>query len=171
MHDFYKRADEVLTIATAWIVRNPWARRRAMMAGGYRDVTHDVWIRLVESNTAKHVPCELSTVVCNQVRWCLLKKTNQIETTSIEDTEELNAADWRAAKRQSDDREKQRCNRDVICQCKEVLTRRERIIVDCRIAGRTLEETGRVLRITRERVRVIESRATKKMQKRMNAAK
>lgn len=139
-----------------------------MQLGGVNEVVQEMYLNLM-----LHPPTDdmkLSTAVYNQAKWTLYGLENRKRTIEIDNS--TGVPDL-PAESESDELERLEL-REAILGLLNTLTYRERSIIQLRFGlmdgwEYSLEDTGRILKVTRERVRQIESKAIKKLQHKTRA--
>lgn len=168
--DLYARYQDVQRLAS-WHLQKPQYRARCMRLGGIQDVIQEMWVVIISRfSDGRCVKAGLATVVCNQAAWTLIRLENQARTLARDlgrrcELDEQNMPrlfDTVLTRLQHDELVA------AVGFILRTLPKRERIIIKLRfgLVGNelTLEETGRLLHVTRERIRQLEGIAIRKMQ-------
>ena len=162
-HDFYRDAEDVITLSQWWMATNIWAKRQAMKHGGLQSVSHDAWLALVSGKPVDGA-VQFSTAVCNQTRWTLLEYDSRRRISTDSEATFPDRAELLSG---MDSRELQEW-RDRITTWVRYLTYRQREVIRrrfglCDGVSYSLVDTARVFKVTRERIRQIEKQAMKKL--------
>lgn len=167
------RHDEVTTLVKWWVLQEKYRYHKIRRRGwSLDDFVNDVWVRLLEQfRDAFSLDCLLSTVVVNMCWWQLAKHyRNQ---TTFEFRMLINCEELTDSHVYTDtlarDRDDAKAFDVALASAISQLTRRECMVLRARYGlfgddCRTLEETAKPLKLSRERVRQIESNALKKLQ-------
>jgi len=165
IEDFYERPEEFLTLCKTAILRNPWHTRTAMENGGIQDTCHEVWLETVRM---KPPPDDLafSTAIYHKTRWTILRiRKSQSKHLPIEGDSTVSEEGV------EHDLDSIIDNKETVKALMRTLKERDRKVIETRFGlspgGRpmTLEKTGKLLGMTRERIRQIESKALKRMER------
>jgi len=175
--DLLDRASEVTELAKWWATRRNWRYHQIRKLGSMEDFTNDVWVGLLKnfSDPDKNVEVSFSTVVVKHCEWQLCSSARMGTIASRSFREKLRQAESvQADNIVTDDSE-------IIAQCDDKalkqsiaklmlsLTWREAAVIRARFGlfgddSLTLEAIGKILNVSRERVRSIESKALGKIQ-------
>ena len=168
----FDNVEEINHLINWYLSSTPKLKRRAMAVGGFSDVRDETWVRLL-----KHCSDEwrLTTVVCQAVRWTLYvmeghqRKQDAFEQSILRNNQPPTAHQGGTYEGMAVATAVKKELRERIDRVLKTLTYREREIIRLRYGlgdgyGYTLEEVGRIFKITRNRVREIESKAVRKMQ-------
>ena len=165
-----EQPEEVLRLIRWWLTRNPAIKRRCMSAGGVSDVTQETYLSLLKyPPRSDKKTFTLSTVTCKQASWTLHRMLDgprlPIEDSpDVPDCEDDSEVDlFRRLHR----RELQGRVKSLL----QTIQYRWMRIIEMRYGlgdGHcyTLAHTARVFRVTRERIRQIETAAMCKMRSR-----
>lgn len=161
--DFYERPEDFIRLCTTAIIKNPWHTRTAMGNGGVLDTCHDTWLETV---CLKPPPEDIafSTAVYNKTRWTILrlrKKENEQVPVDNESSIPEQPVEYDLGGLID--------QKEIAEKLMGTLDGRSKAVIKMRFGFRdgenplTYSEAGLKLKITRERVRQIESKAIKKM--------
>jgi|GEM_PF-6696224 len=174
LESFTDDPDQVEHLIKWWVSRNDARYHRVRRRGTVREFIHDVWLKLLQNfRDGKAVECSVSTVIINQCHW-ELSETNRGGTEwdfnyKLRTARQVKRDDKIGGSEAQIDyahaREQDRAIARVLC----TLTYREAIIIRARYGlfgdkAMTLEEVALPLKVTRERIRQIESKGLKKIQ-------
>lgn len=157
---------DVTNVIRWWLVKKAPRHylRMVMSVGGVREVVQETCLSFIRS---KHpdIPYHWSTVAINQTRWTLLrmykrhtKRANAVAVFLNETLHNLTIPDEQIDIAIS----KELSSRAM--ECLDMLSYRERTILELRMEGMTLDEVGQIMLVTKERIRQIEGKAIRKLQ-------
>lgn len=177
---FVNNPEEVTHLIRWWISQDGYRYHRVRRLGTVRDFIQEVWAQLLTNIPhGKFLPFALSTVVTNHCMWTLGKLSPQpaiqsgafrwVFAYNMRTARPVMADDMISEAEIAEDHAIQRELEDAIVSLMKTLTYREAVVLRARLGlfgdnEQTLEQVGRSLGVTRERVRQIESVAVKKLQ-------
>jgi len=167
--DIVDNAEEFMKIVKWWLCDNVFRRSQCMRLGGVEDMVQEAWMRALESVT-KPVDVRLTTIAVNAARWTIYSYQNRKITDREPDArlDDIDLNEFTSETSLDDEIDNRLCNAAIMETLKTV-TYRERIVLMMRYglgdgSMYTLEEVGRVLKVSREWVRQVESKAIRKLQ-------
>lgn len=164
--DFASREHEINTLIKWFLGEKHWMWARCRERGwDSNDITQRVWVRLLSGDPPEGY--KLSTIVYNATRWSLAyrRKQDRFEVGSVLFTPSVPDQEGEQAPDVVEAGELQ----ERIYYALSTLLTRERLVIELRYGlqdgfTHTLEECGRILGLSRERIRQIESKGLKKLQ-------
>lgn len=166
LEEFVSRIEEANTVARWFIFHKSkvW-RRRARAAGlaisgNGSDIVQEVLARMLERLRRKPIRASLTTAVCNFCRWTICAMLSGCAWKPSGDLPDVPDGSFSVVVSDL---------RPTVMRVLDSLTYREREIFKLRYGlgdgnTYTLEQCGRIFKVTRERIRSIESRALRKLQ-------
>ncbi len=157
-----KMPKDVLCFLQWYISATEDRKRMAMVCGGFNAVINETWIRLASRNKP-WPPLKWTTIWCNQLKWTMTRLYHKSKRRPVPLLREFVDCSY------EQEFPNLECQSEIAAVLKS-LTFREREIIRLRYGlgdgfTYTLEEVGRILKMSRERVRQIEYNAMKKLQR------
>lgn len=176
--DLTSRVEDVNALMDWWMIKTRWNRYWVYRVGGHAVVRNEIWVAMIRNLGSRAVPVKWTTYVLNTIRWQLLRLRREYRSRWIPvdaDADVYSVID-----------EPGSCDVEVAEMCEDVCgsLRRNLKHRDCQILEmrfglpvldyqslgiletghpRSLEEVGKVFKITRERVRQISDRAINRL--------
>lgn len=169
----FENVEEVNRIARWYLGTNRRRYHLCMRVGGVNDVINEMWLGLIRYPPPAGT--RLMTAVRNQSRWAIGNLRRQCRHLDVQEVEISEAAGVACDAVNPVSAAADVELREAIERVLRTLTYRERSIIELRYGlgdgwSHTLEEVGRIFKVTRERVRQTESKALMKLQHETRAA-
>lgn len=184
LESFTDETEQVEHLIKWWISRTKSRYHRVLLRGTVRDFINDVWLKLLRDfRDDKQVECSMSTAVIHQCHWTLVDnilpeyrratydfRHKQRSARRVKCTDRIGGSE--ASLDYAEAAERDRAIAGVLCS----IPIREAAVIRARYglfgdAVMTLEQVGRAMQRSRERVRQLETVGIKRMQHHTLASK
>lgn len=176
--DFTSDPENVNYVIRWWVSESKYRYHCVRCRGTIKDFQQDVWVSILKTFISRsHIAASLSTVITNHCRWTLFRETGikKYDTPKRKFLHSLRLArpvlpdDISGCENDAYETTLKRELTAATAKLMITLTFREAAILRARFGlfgdkDMTLEEVGQVLKLTRERIRHIESDSIKKLQ-------